>query len=118
MGENDDVKKGPVKHFSDLQVWKLARDLKIQLYQLVEKLPEIEKYNLKQQIIRCAVSVTANIAEGYGRYHFKENIQFCRQARGSLYELQDHLITCMDFNYISSDSYPELTRLITDAIRT
>jgi four helix bundle protein len=60
------------------------------------KLPEAEKYNLTNQIIRSSRSVTANIAEGFGRYHFQENIQFCRQARGSLVETLDHLYCCLD----------------------
>ena len=50
----------------------------------VKILPEEEKYNLSSQMRRAAVSITANIAEGYGRYHYQENIQFCRQSRGVL----------------------------------
>jgi four helix bundle protein len=49
---------------------------------------------------RAATSVTANIAEGYGRYGYQENIQFCRQARGSLFEIRDHLTTCVDQAYV------------------
>ncbi len=56
-------------------------------------------------MIRASRSVTANIAEGHGRYHFQENIQFCRQARGSLYELLDHLTVALDENYISDDIF-------------
>jgi len=55
-------------------------------------------------MIRASRSVTANIAEGHGRYHYQENIQFCRQARGSLYELLDHLTVASDEKYIS-DAY-------------
>lgn len=58
-------------------------------------------------MIRASRSVTANIAEGYGRFHYQENIQFCRQARGSLYELVDHVIVAYDEQYIKEemDSY-------------
>jgi len=56
-------------------------------------------------MVRASRSVTANIAEGHGRYHFQENIQFCRQARGSLYELLDHLTVALDENYISDDIF-------------
>lgn len=52
---------------------------------------------------RASRSVTYNIAEGYGRFHYKENIQFCRTSRGSLYELLDQLITANDENYINND---------------
>jgi len=61
-------------------------------------------------MIRASRSVTANIAEGYGRYHYQENIQYCRQARGSLYELVDHLSVAIDEEFINNDTY-ESTRL-------
>ena len=56
-------------------------------------LPRNEIHRLSDQMMRASRSATANIAEGYGRFHYQENIQFCRQARGSLYELIDHIIT-------------------------
>jgi len=56
---------------------------------------------------RAAVSVTANLAEGYGRFSYQENIQFCRQSRGSVYELRDHLTTALDAGYITPDEYKE-----------
>ncbi len=54
---------------------------------------------------RAAVSVTANLAEGYGRFSYQENMQFCRQSRGSLYELRDHLTTALDAGYITQEEY-------------
>lgn len=51
-------------------------------------------------MIRSSRSSTANIAEGYGRFHFHENIQFCRQARGSLYELIDHVLVAEECDYL------------------
>jgi len=112
------MEKGPIKHFTDLQVWKLARQLRNELYNLIKILPVEEKYNLSDQIRRDTVSITSNIAEGYGRYHYQENIQFCRQSRGSLYEIQDHLITCLDQNYISKDNFDKLNNLVLNTIRT
>lgn len=71
--------------FETLEVWKQARDLRIELSSIISSFPDIEKFRLINQIKRAARSVTNNIAEGYGRFHFQEkNIQFCRQARGSL----------------------------------
>jgi 23S rRNA-intervening sequence protein len=64
--------------FKDLQVWQLARDLRREAYNLVRRFPSEEKYALANQVRRAAISVTANIAEGFGRYHYQENIQFCR----------------------------------------
>jgi four helix bundle protein len=66
---------------------------------------------------RAARSTTRNIAEGYGRYHHKENIQFCRISKGSLYELIDDLITCKEDNYISEEDYNAGRTLIDTAIK-
>ena len=81
------------------------------IYALARLLPDFEKYGLASQLRRAATSVTANIAEGYGRYSYQENAQFCRQARGSLYELRDHLTTCADEHYLSADKSADLDRL-------
>ena len=84
--------KRAVKDFTDLIVWQNAHQIRIDAYFLAGKLPPEEKFNLSSQIKRSAASIAANIAEGYGRYSYQENIQFCRQARGSLDETRDHLI--------------------------
>lgn len=102
--ENEKIER-KVKSFEDLEVYKLAREFRKRVYQLARKLPKDEKYNLNGQMKRAAVSLTNNIAEGYGRYHFQENIQFCRQSRGSLYELIDDLNVCIDESYIPEDEY-------------
>ena len=94
-----------INSFEDLEVYKLAREFRKRIYQLTKKLPKKEKYNLVGQMERAAVSLTNNIAEGYGRYHFQENIQFCRQSRGSLCELIDDLNTCFDECYICEAEY-------------
>lgn len=70
--------------------------------------PTYEKFKLVDQIIRSSRSVTANIAEGHGRYHYQENIQFCRTARGSLLETFDHLTVALDEKYIQQDIFEEL----------
>lgn len=107
-------------HFRDLKCWQLGRELRNKLYLTVKDLPDFEKYALASQIRRAAVSITANIAEGYGRFHFKENIQYCRQSRASLYECEDHLITCLDLKYIDQKKYDDIlalmieTRKVTD----
>lgn len=91
-----------MKSFEELECWKKASVLRKQLSILVKTFPSEEKYRLCDQIIRASRSVTANIAEGFGRFHYQENIQFCRQSRGSLYELIDHLVA-REENYISDD---------------
>lgn len=81
-------------------------------------LPPSETYNLDKQIRTAAVSGTANIAEGHGRYHYQEGIQFYRISRGSLYELKDHLISCYDLGYIEKHLLDEGSDLIEDAKTT
>jgi four helix bundle protein len=103
-----------IKDFKDLDVWKAARDLRHEMYKLAKGLPDTEKFGLANQIRRAAASITANIAEGYGRFGYQENIQFCRQARGSQYELRDHLTTCADESYIA---LAEANRLEAEALR-
>lgn len=66
-------------------------------------LPKTERFELYSQLLRAARSATANIAEGWGRYHYKENIKFLLNARGSVAELLDHGIEAKVCNYISED---------------
>jgi four helix bundle protein len=69
------------------------------VYQLIKQLPAVEKYALAMQMRRAAVSVTNCVAEGHGRWHYKENTQYCRMARGSADELIDDLNVCIDEDY-------------------
>lgn len=89
--------------FEDLEAWKSARELRKVIALLVKSFPPEEKYRLTDQITRSSRSVTNNISEGLGRFHYQENIQFCRQARGSLMETLDHLICANDDGYIKED---------------
>ena len=108
---------GPITHFTEIKAWKLARELRISVYGVVKELPGEEKYALASQMRRAAVSCSANIAEGYGRFFYQENIQFCRISRGSMYEIQDHLITCIDNQYIDKKGYDKIWELSTNAIK-
>ncbi len=91
------------KTFEDLEVYKAAREFRKKIYQLIKDLPVEEKYNLSGQMRRAALSLTNNLAEGHGRYHFQENIQFCRISRGSLMELIEDLNVCIDEEYFPLD---------------
>lgn len=94
--------------FEDLEVWKEARKLRSEIENLIKKFPKEEKYRIVDQMTRAIRSVSNNIAEGYGRFHYQENIQFCRQSRGSLFEIQDDLIICNDNGYIDTIEYKKL----------
>ncbi len=89
-----------ITDFKDLEVWRAARVLRSEMYRVAGSLPDFEKFGLASQLRRAATSVTANIAEGFGRFGYQENIQFCRQARGSIFELRYHLTTCVDQGYL------------------
>ena len=86
--------------FEKLDVYILAREFRKKIYKLIKELPENEKYNLVSQMQRAALSLTNNIAEGHGRYHYQENIQFLRQGRGPLEELIDDINICLDEKYV------------------
>lgn len=105
-----------MKTFEELDCWKKANTLRVNLSVLVRSFPSEEKYRLGDQIIRASRSVTANIAEGYGRFHYQEYIQFCRQGRGSLYELIDHLLVAADEKYISVDQLNDARQQISDCL--
>lgn len=87
--------------YYDLEVWMKCRELVNQVYELTKKFPKEEIYGLTNQIRRCAISVPSNIAEGCGRQHTNDSIQFFYIARGSLYELETQLFLSKDQNYIT-----------------
>jgi four helix bundle protein len=101
-------KKKDIRSFEDLEVYKLAREFSRKVGKLIQKLPPVEDYNLKGQMRRAKLSVTNNIAEGYGRYHFQENMQYCRHSRGSICELIDDFNECYDNGYIDQNYRDEL----------
>ena len=103
--------------FRDLNVWKVCRDLRIMIWKLCKRFPSEEKFRLTNQMVRASRSSTSNIAEGHGRFHFQENIQFCRQSRGSLFELIDHILVAEECEYISIEEKEELIEHIVSAIR-
>lgn len=94
-----------MKILEDLIAWQKARQFRQAISILSKSFPKEEKYLLFSQIIRSSRSISANIAEGYGRFHHQENIQYCRQARGSLTETLDHLYVALDEGYINEESF-------------
>jgi len=97
-----------IRSFEELGCYKESREFRKALSMFCRRLPKEEEYRLKDQIIRASRSVTANIAEGYGRHHHQENIQFCRVARGSLTESLDHLNVALDEKYLTNQEYQNL----------
>lgn len=95
-----EAKNREVGSFEDLKVWQQGRKVQKLIRQIISTFPKFELYRLTDQMIRSSRSVPRNIAEGYGRYHYQENIHFCRISRGSLSELLNDAITALDEGYI------------------
>ena len=98
-----------VQGLKRLQVWVRAKDFALTIYRRVlPLLPAEEKWNLNQQIRRSSLSVSANIAEGYGRFYYQDNVRFCYNARGSLEETLSHLVFAFEADFIPETLYKEL----------
>ncbi|MFH0812533.1 MAG: four helix bundle protein [Pseudomonadota bacterium] len=109
-------KKKSFKSFEELDCWKACRGLRQYISKLVKKYPPEEKFRLVDDMLRAARSTTHNIAEGFGRFHYQENIQFCRHSRGSLHELKDQLICSLDEGFISKDECEQGITLVDTAL--
>ena len=90
-----------IRDFTDLQSWQNSHKLVLSIYNLSKKFPNSETFGLTSQIQRAVVSISSNIAEGFGRQTLKEKIQFYYQANGSLTEVKNQLIIAKDLKYIS-----------------
>ena len=103
-----------IKNFYDLDAWKKSHELVLKIYKITNDFPKEEKYGIISQLRRAASSISANIAEGFSRYHFKDKIRFYYQARGSLTEVQNFLILSRDLNYISREDFEDLGKKTKD----
>ena len=102
--------------FEDLQCWQACREVRLFVIDIVKSYPKDEKYSIVDNMKRAASSTTRNIAEGFGRFHYRENLQFCRISRGSLFELTDDLITSLDESFISQQDYQLAREKISKAL--
>ena len=97
--------------FEDLKVWQKSHQLMLDIHRrLIPLLPKTERYGLIDQIRRSSKSIGANIAEGYGRFYYGDNIRFCYNARGSLDETVNHLRVVLDLGYCSNELYHEFRK--------
>lgn len=93
-----------IKEFTDLTTWQEAHKLALEVYRITQAFPEEEKFGLTSQMRRAAVSITSNIAEGFGRQNSKEKIQFYAMAQASDSEVKNQLILNCDLDYIDEDT--------------
>ena len=97
-----------IKEFTDLITWQKGHNLVLSIYKITDNFPRKETYSLTGQMRRASISITSNIAEGFGRHSFKEKIQFYYLAQGSLIELKNQLIVAKDVGYLKAISYDSL----------
>lgn len=99
------MKNGKIQSFTDLNVWNEGHMLVLIIYKLTKNFPKEETYSMVDQMRRAAASVTANIAEGFGRQTYKEKVQFYYMAQGSLTELKNFILIAKDVGYINDKDY-------------
>lgn len=98
-----ETKKEVIKNFTELNVWKKGHLVVLSIYQLTRRFPKSELYGLSSQLQRAAVSITSNIAEGFGRKGGKEKAQFYAISLGSVAELQNQIYIAKDLGYITEE---------------
>jgi four helix bundle protein len=106
-----------IKQFYDLEAWKKGHELVLAIYNITKDFPKEELYGIVSQLRRAASSVTANIAEGFARYHFKDKVRFYYQARGSVAEVQNFLLLAKDLEFIAHEQCKELGEKANEAGR-
>ena len=99
-----------ITKFTDLITWQKGHQLVLSVYKIIKQFPDSEKFALSNQMARCVVSITSNIAEGFSRQSKKEKIQFYFTAKGSLTELQNQLLIAKDVKYIRFSEFSVLAQ--------
>jgi four helix bundle protein len=108
---------GKIENFYDLEAWKKAHELAIAIYKLTRGFPKEERFELVAQMRSSVSSVGANIAEGFGRFHYKDKQKFYYNARGSCYETQNHLLLAKSLEYAGNEEIDKLFRKSEDVAR-
>jgi four helix bundle protein len=101
-----------IKTFEDLEVWQKGKALTLRIYEIAAHFPKDEVYGITSQVKRAALSVPANVAEGFGRYHFLDKAKFYLNARGSLYELKSHLLIATELQFIKAAEIADVLQII------
>jgi four helix bundle protein len=97
-----------IRSFTDLKVWQEGHKLVVLIYKITAGFPAKETYSLIDQMRRASASITANIAEGFGRHGYKEKLQFYFLAQGSLLELKNFILIAKDVGYLEPDDFSSL----------
>lgn len=94
-----------IRSFIDLNAWKEGHELVLMIYKTTDSFPRKEDYSLTSQMRRCAVSITSNIAEGFGRRSYKDKVKFYYISLGSVDELQNQLLVARDVKYLNREIF-------------
>jgi len=113
-GKSKEKRDSKIESFTDLTTWQKAHDLVIRVYEITNEFPKEEVYALTDQIRRSVVSVTSNIAEGFGRHSYSDRLRFYRMARSSLTELQNQMLVAKDVGYLDADAFDRLASQTTE----
>jgi len=90
-----------IRSLESLEAWRKSKEFSLRIYrEVIPSLPPEEKWNLDQQLRRSSLSIPANIAEGYGRFYYQDNVRFCYIARGSLEETLSHLVIAHEMKFL------------------
>ncbi len=108
---------GLIRSFTDLEVWQLANEIIIKVYKLLSSFPQTEKFGLVAQCKDSVISIASNIAEGFGRFHFKDKIKFYYNSRGSLEETKSHLLISESLGFIHGKNNSLYQEILNDLNR-
>lgn len=102
----------PITQFTELEAWKVNHEVVLIVYEITKNFPREEKFGIIDQLRRAASSVTANIAEGFGRFHFSDKTRFYYQARGSSYEVLNFLILARDLKILGMKDFTHISDIV------
>lgn len=97
-----------ITRFEDLIVWQESKQLFKDIYNITKEFPNEEKFNLTKHLKECSRNIPGNIAEGFGRFHYQDSVQFYRIARGSLMELKSDIYCACELKYITQEELKPL----------
>ena len=107
---SNSVKRAKIKSFTDLVAWQEGHQLVLMIYKETDTFPKKETFSLIDQMRRCAVSITSNVAEGFSRRTKKEKSRFYFIAKGSLTELQNQLLIAKDVGYLKRKKFDDIAQ--------
>ena len=106
--------QGKINNFYDLDAWKKGNSFVLEIYRYTKGFPKEELYGIVSQLRRASSSITANIAEGFSRFHFNDKIRFYLNARGSVSEAQNFILLAKDLEYLKEEHFKSLFCLSED----